>query len=109
MIPQDLCELDIVGIIVIQDPLRTEVPQAIKDCHNAGIRVIMMTGDHKSTAKSIGFQLGLVNEQYPDVVTEHELQTMSEQEIKKLIQTCNIFARCTPHRKLEILTMLQEQ
>lgn len=53
MHPQDLSALEIVGIIVIHDPLREEVPQAIQDCHDAGIRVIMMTGDHKSTAKSI--------------------------------------------------------
>lgn len=53
--------------------------------------------------------MGLVNETYPDVITEHELQTMTKEEISTLLQTCNIFARCTPHRKLEILTMLQEQ
>jgi P-type E1-E2 ATPase len=54
---EDLCGLSFEGAVVIQDPLREQVPDAIKQCHQAGIRVIMMTGDHKSTARSIGYTL----------------------------------------------------
>ncbi|MBP7885404.1 cation-transporting P-type ATPase [Patescibacteria group bacterium] len=49
--------MEFIACVVIQDPLREQVPDAIKQCHSAGIRVIMITGDHKSTAKSIGYKL----------------------------------------------------
>lgn len=103
----DLCDLEFVACIVIQDPLRAQVPDAIKQCHSAGIRVIMITGDHKSTAKSIGYSLGLVNDNYPDVYTESELYNCSDEDLFEKTKTCNVFSRCTPQRKLQILSLLQ--
>ncbi len=95
--------------MTIHDPLRVEVPDAIQQCHKAGIRVIMMTGDHKSTAKSIGTALGIVNDDYPDAVTESELYNVSDKQLLQITRTCNIFARCTPQRKLQILSLLQSE
>lgn len=106
---KDLTDLVFVGCMTIHDPLRVEVPDAIQQCHKAGIRVIMMTGDHKSTAKSIGTALGIVNEDYPDAVTESELYNVSDKELLQITKTCNIFARCTPQRKLQILSLLQSE
>jgi Ca2+-transporting ATPase len=105
----DLNEMQFVWCVVIQDPIRIQVPWAISACHDAWIRVIMMTGDHKSTARSIGMTLWLVNETYPDVYTESDLYTMSDEEIFACTKTCNIFARCTPERKLQILSLLQDK
>jgi Ca2+-transporting ATPase len=95
------------GIVIIHDPLRIEVPNAIKECHNAWIRVIMMTGDHKNTARYIWYSLWIVNDNYPNVYTENELQDCTDAEILEKTMHCNIFARCTPQRKLQILSLLQ--
>ena len=93
------------GIVAFEDPIRPEVPQAIKECYEAGINVKMITGDYPVTAKSIANQIGLKHEQH--VLTGLELQSMSDNELKERIKYTNIFARIIPEQKLQIIKALK--
>lgn len=107
----DFTDLNFVGIVGIVDPIRQEVPDAIKQCHEAWIKVIMLTGDHKTTALAIAKKIWLITEAEEEdhrlVRSEEELVDMSQQEFERIIPHTKIFARCTPQRKLAILTYLQ--
>ncbi|MFN5847149.1 MAG: cation-translocating P-type ATPase [Chitinophagales bacterium] len=93
------------GIVAFEDPIRPEVPQAIKECYESGINVIMITGDYPATAKSIANQIGLKHDQ--NVLTGAELQSMNEDELKDKIKHINIFARIIPEQKLQIIKALK--
>ena len=95
-----------VGLIGMIDPPRTEAIEAIKACHNAGIVVKMITGDHRATARSIGMDLGLSTN--GEVVTGFELSTMDEETLSKTVSNINIFARVTPEHKLSLVKALQK-
>lgn len=92
------------GLIGFEDPIRPEVPNAIKECHEAGIKVIMITGDYPATAKSIAAQIGLRSEM---IITGDELKNMSDEEMKEKIRQMTIFARVVPEQKLRIVQALQ--
>lgn len=93
------------GLIGLEDPIRTEVPQAITECNGAGIKVIMITGDFPTTAKSIAKQIGLSDE--GEIITGDELKKMSDEELKERITRTNIFARVVPEQKLRIVQALK--
>ncbi|PWA04211.1 cation-translocating P-type ATPase [Flavobacterium psychrotolerans] len=93
------------GLIGLQDPIRAEVPQAIKECKEAGIKVIMITGDFPATAKSIAGQIGLDPEK--GIITGEELKKMNDEELKIKIRDTNIFARVVPEQKLRIVQALK--
>ncbi len=95
-----------VGLIGMIDPPRTEAIEAIKRCHDAGIVVKMITGDHKATARAIGMDLGLSNK--GDVVTGVELSTMDDETLTKIVNNINIFARVAPEHKLRLVKALQK-
>jgi Ca2+-transporting ATPase len=95
-----------VGLIGMIDPPRTEAIEAIKACHNAGIVVKMITGDHRATASSIGIDLGL--SATGEVVTGVELATMDEETLTKTVSNINIFARVAPEHKLSLVKALQK-
>ena len=101
------------GFIVMRDPIRPEVTHAILRAHNAGIRVIMKTGDHKETALAIAHEIGLVDKNaksdYPQVLTEEELLKYSDKEFIEIIKNVNVFARMTPSMKLRIISVLQQE
>lgn len=99
--------LTIVGLCAIMDPPRPECVQAIDEAHRAGVRVAMITGDHKDTALAIGTMLGLVDKQHPDAVTGPELDAMSESELRLAVQKYNVFARASPQNKIKIVKALQ--
>jgi magnesium-transporting ATPase (P-type) len=101
--------LTMVGLCAIQDPPRPECIDAIAEAHRAGVRVAMITGDHKDTAIAIGSTLGLVDEKYPSGVTGPELDAMNEEELKKAVMEHNVFARSSPENKLQIVKALQAQ
>ncbi|MCS6983366.1 MAG: HAD-IC family P-type ATPase [Candidatus Absconditabacterales bacterium] len=105
----DLHDLVWMGMVGILDPIRAEVPDAIAQCRQAGMRVIMLTGDHKQTAIAIGKRIGLIDEEHPTAYTEEELAHLPPEDFNELLKHCNIFARCTPQRKLLILELLQSQ
>lgn len=94
-----------VGLLILEDPIRAEVPTAIKECKEAGIRVIMITGDHPETARSIGNQIGM--DSNAEIVTGAELEKMSDEELKIKIRNINIFARVIPEQKLRIVLALK--
>lgn len=99
--------LTIVGLCAIMDPPRPECIQAITEAKGAGVRVAMITGDHKDTAIAIGVELGLVDEKYSGAVTGPELDAMSDDEIKEAVMKYNVFARASPQNKIRIVTALQ--
>lgn len=108
--PQSL-EADLVfaGLIGLEDPPRPEVPDAIKKCHDAGIKVIMITGDGSRTAVAIARKIGLV-EGEPVVIEGPELVKMDDRELrKKLLAKEIIFARMTPKHKMRVVSILQEE
>lgn len=90
-----------IGFIGFADPVRPAVPQAIKECYNAGIRVVMITGDHPGTAKNIAKQIGLKN--FERFITGYELAEMTESELINRIKDTNIFCRVVPEQKLKIV------
>ena len=97
----------LLGLVGLADPLRPGVPQAIQACHDAGIRVLMMTGDHPVTAKAIGAQAGLLTRN--GVITGAELATLNDAALSERIRSCTLFARVQPEQKLRILQALQAQ
>jgi Ca2+-transporting ATPase len=96
---------EFIGLIGMIDPPRAEAIEAIKACHNAGITVKMITGDHHATARAIGMELNLSSN--GAVVTGVDLSKMSDAELDKTIQTTNIFARVAPEHKLRLVKALQ--
>jgi len=101
--------LTMVGLCAIMDPPRPECVQAIKEARGAGVRVAMITGDHKDTATAIGHMLGIVDEKYSEAVTGPELDAMSDEEIRKCVMTHNVFARASPQNKIRIVKALQSE
>lgn len=101
--------LTMVGLCAIMDPPRPECVQAIKEAHGAGVRVAMITGDHKDTATAIGHMLGIVDEKFSEAVTGPELDAMSDDEIRKSVLTHNVFARASPQNKIRIVKALQAE
>ncbi|QEH61378.1 P-type Ca2+ transporter type 2C [Spiroplasma chinense] len=106
----DLYEQDLIflGVAAIIDPPREEVIHSIKEAHSAGIRVIMITGDHKITAFEIASRLGISNEYYKDVITGQDIEELSYEDLKEKLKTTNVFARVNPEHKALIVTALQE-
>ena len=98
--------LTFIGIAGILDPPREEVLEAIKECKDAGIRVIMITGDHAATAQAVAGQLGIKVDEEP--VTGTQLEEMSDQEVRETVKTHNVFARTNPEHKLRLVKALQD-
>lgn len=97
--------LTLLGMVGMIDPPRPEAIAAVAECHNAGIRVKMITGDHAKTAAAIGRQIGLHN---PDkVLTGADLDGMDDHRLKEIVLDCDIFARTSPEHKLRLVTALQ--
>ncbi|MDA8106239.1 MAG: cation-transporting P-type ATPase, partial [Nitrospiraceae bacterium] len=108
--PQDL-EKDLVfaGLIGLEDPPRPEVRDAVGKCHDAGIKVIMITGDGSRTAVAIAREIALVTGE-PVVIEGADFVNMSERELrKKLSEKEIIFARMTPKHKMRVVSALQEE
>ncbi len=93
------------GLVGLADPIRPGVPEAVRECYSAGVRVIMITGDYPVTAGAIARQIGLRNsEQY---LTGSELDTLSGEDLCKRIRDVNLFARVVPEQKLRIVNILK--
>jgi Ca2+-transporting ATPase len=100
-----------VGLVGMIDPARPEARQAVAQCRQAGIRVIMVTGDHPDTAEAIAFEVGLLTKKMeaPAVLTGPELNKLSDSELKKSLRTVRVFARVAPEHKLRLVDILKEQ
>jgi len=101
--------LTIVGVCAIMDPPRPECVDAVSEAHGAGVRVAMITGDHKDTALAIGCMLGLVDEEHSAAITGTELDAMGDEEMKNAVKKYNVFARASPQNKIRIVKALQSQ
>jgi Ca2+-transporting ATPase len=99
-------DFEFVGLVGLADPVRPEVPQAIAECRSAGVRVIMITGDHPNTARSIARQIGLQNTER--VVTGLELNQMNESDLQQVVKQVNIFSRMVPEQKLRLVRAFQK-
>lgn len=92
------------------DPPRAEVRDAVERARNAGIRVIIITGDHKDTALAVAREIGLIDrDKHTQVFTEQDLLELSDKEFEKVVKNINVFARLTPTMKLRIAKTLQKQ
>ncbi len=100
--------LTFVGLQAMIDPPRPEAIEAIKGCKRAGIRVVMITGDHAITAKAIGAMLGIGDEK-SEVLTGKDLEKITDEELYEKVKTVSIFARVSPEHKLKIVQKLMAQ
>ncbi|NOX60709.1 MAG: cation-translocating P-type ATPase [Chloroflexi bacterium] len=96
-----------VGMVGMIDPPRPEVKDAVHTCRTAGIRPIMITGDHPLTARFIAKQLGITDNDH--VITGVELERMTEDQLKEVVFEAAVFARVSPEHKLRIVDALQQQ
>ena len=97
--------LTLLGIVGMIDPPRPEAISAVQECHSAGIRVKMITGDHAKTAAAIGKQIGLTN--HHKVLTGADLDNMDDAALRQAALDCDIFARTSPEHKLRLVMALQ--
>ncbi len=98
-------EFEFVGLLGFVDPVRPSVKSSLKECYDAGIRVIMITGDYPGTAQYIAQEIGLNN--FDKYITGNKLQSLPVKELQKNIKDVNIFARVVPDQKLKIVEALK--
>ncbi|MDM7911538.1 MAG: cation-translocating P-type ATPase [Methanotrichaceae archaeon] len=97
-------EFHFLGLIGLEDPVRPGVADAIGECHAAGIRVVMITGDYPGTAQAIARQIGLPSDR---VITGPELAKMSDAELQERVREVSIFSRVVPEQKLRLVSALK--
>ena len=93
------------GLVALADPLRDNVPQAVRECRQAGIRVVMITGDHPGTALAIARQAGIDGES--GLLRGDEVAALSDTELRRAVTTTTVFARVAPQQKLRIVEALK--
>lgn len=101
-------DLTFIGLYGMIDPPRKEVKQAVAECRDAGIKTVMITGDHELTARAIAEQIGLL----PDggrVLTGKDLNQITDKELERIIDDVYVFARVTPAHKLKIVNAFQSK
>jgi Ca2+-transporting ATPase len=94
-------DFEFVGLLALEDPVRPEVAAAVKECHEAGMRVIMITGDYPGTARVVAQKAGFPD--WKDIITGAELDAMGEKELRQKLREVDIFARVVPEQKLRIV------
>ncbi|MDI9568868.1 MAG: cation-translocating P-type ATPase [bacterium] len=98
----------LIGFFGMLDPPRAEVPAAIERCHRAGIRVVMVTGDHPETAAAIAREVGLLPST-GRILTGDQLDGINQQELERIVNDVAVFARVSPRHKLRIVRALKKQ
>jgi P-type Ca2+ transporter type 2C len=106
-VPEDqrAFDFEFLGLLGLADPVRPGVPEAVRECQRAGIRVVMITGDYPVTAQSIGRQIGLTSVE--EAITGPELDGMDDKALRGRIASVSIFARVVPEQKLRLVRALQ--
>ena len=99
--------LELLGLFGLIDPPREEAIAAVAECHTAGIRVKMITGDHAGTARAIAAQLKLENS--AEAITGHDLDQMDDAALTGRVRDVDVYARVSPEHKLRLVTLLQAQ
>jgi Ca2+-transporting ATPase len=97
-------DLTFLGLVGMQDPPRKEVKEAVEKCKTAGIRVVMVTGDHKETAVSVARELGILEGL---VLTGSELDGMNDDDLEKVVEKVSVYARVSPEHKFRIVRALK--
>ena len=100
--------LTFVGFYCMRDSLRPEVSQALEQAKQAGIKVVMITGDHKITAEAIAKEVGILSPQ-DRTLTGEEMDSLNQIELKKALANTSVFARVTPEHKLRIIQAYRER
>ena len=103
-LPKDMTLLGVIGVV---DPLREEVPDAVKTANKAGIQVIEITGDCLETAKAVAAEAGIYHP-WDKAITNDEFEAMSDNEVKEIIPKLRVISRCSPNTKLRLVTLAQE-
>ena len=98
-------DVTFLGLVMLWDPPRPEVPEALQRAKAAGIRVVMITGDHPATAKAVGEAIGITTER---VVTGSEVEQASSEQLRELVRHVNVFARVAPEHKLRLVEALKD-
>lgn len=98
-------DFDFLGLVALADPPRPEVPAALAECRRAGVRVIMMTGDHPATARAIAQQVGLSDR--PEVITGTELEALDDAALAERLRHVDLCARLKPQHKLRLVQLLR--
>ncbi len=98
-------DFEFLGLVALADPPRAEVPAALAECRQAGVRVIMMTGDHPATALAIARQVGL--SERPDLMTGAEIEALDDAALRQRLRHVDLCARLKPQHKLRLVQMLR--
>jgi magnesium-transporting ATPase (P-type) len=101
-------DLTFLGLMAMMDPPRAEVADAVRKCHSAGIRVVMITGDYALTAESVGRRIGMIRGPKPRLVNGPELEAMDDGAVKEALGEEVLLARVTPENKLRVVRLLRE-
>lgn len=101
-------DLIFVGLIAMMDPPRKESKSAVESCIKAGIKPVMITGDHKITATAIAKQIGILNEP-SEAIEGHEIEGLTDQQLQEKVQDFSVYARVTPEHKIRIVKAWQEK
>jgi len=96
-----------VGLVGMMDPPRKEAKEAVKTCNKAGIKVIMITGDHEDTAAAIGREIGILTD--GKVLTGSELDKLTDAEFERIVEEVQVYARVFPEQKVRIVEALKEK
>jgi len=107
--PDDPAGLNVLGFLGLSDPLRPSAAGAVARCQAAGIRVLMLTGDHLGTARTIGRQAGLFRQGFDEALTAAELHDLPAPELDRLLERVAVIARATPVDKVKIIENLRRR
>lgn len=105
---EDEYHLTFIGMIAMMDPPREESAEAVKQCKQAGIRPIMITGDHKVTAAAIAKRIGILKDD-SEACEGSEMDSMSDQELRDFVEDVSVYARVTPEHKIRIVKAWQDK
>ncbi|RUL52208.1 calcium-translocating P-type ATPase, PMCA-type [Lysinibacillus antri] len=97
-----------VGLVAMMDPPRNESKQAVADCISAGIKPVMITGDHKITAAAIAKQIGILNDP-SEAIEGREIEKLTDEQLKAKVENISVYARVSPEHKIRIVKAWQEK